>query len=184
MNRALRGNNPSMAVIRTLARPLLASIFVIGGVDVLRHPDSRVAPAEKIVRPLAEKWPALKDTRQLVQLDAGVKVVAGLLLASGRFPRLSSLALAGSLVPTTLAAHRYWEVEDPQQRAAQKIHFFKNVSMLGGLIISSVDTGGKPDLVWRTQHTAKLLDKKVTSASESVKDAVESVKGAVEAKLP
>jgi uncharacterized membrane protein YphA (DoxX/SURF4 family) len=34
----------------------------------------------------------------------------------GWFPRLSAAVLAGTLVPTTLAGHRYWEIEDKQER--------------------------------------------------------------------
>ena len=63
--------------------------------------------------------------------------------------------LAASLVPTTLAGHRFWELEDPAQRTQQKLHFFKNVSMLGGLIIAAGDTDGKPGVAWRTRRVAK-----------------------------
>ena len=63
--------------------------------------------------------------------------------------------LAASLVPTTAAGHRFWEESDPTARAQQRIHFFKNVSMLGGLLISSGDTEGQPGVVWRTRRAAK-----------------------------
>jgi putative oxidoreductase len=43
-----------------------------------------------------------------------------------------------------LAGHRYWQIEDPQQRAQQRAHFLKNVTMLGGLLIAAADTGGTP----------------------------------------
>ena len=63
--------------------------------------------------------------------------------------------LAASLVPTTAAGHRFWEESDPAQRANQRIHFFKNVSMLGGLMIASVDTEGKPGVAWRARRAAR-----------------------------
>ena len=62
--------------------------------------------------------------------------------------------LAGSLVPTTLAGHRFWEEQDKTQRANQLIHFVKNVSMFGGLLIASVDTEGQPGVAWRAKHAA------------------------------
>ena len=40
-------------------------------------------------------------------------------------------------------------LEDPAQRTQQRLHFFKNVSMLGGLIIAAGDTEGKPGVAWR-----------------------------------
>ena len=76
------------------------------------------------------------------------------MLATGKAPRLSSFVLAVSLVPTTLGGHRFWEESDPQKKANQKIHFFKNVSLVGGLLLASVDTAGKPSLAWRAKHQA------------------------------
>jgi uncharacterized membrane protein YphA (DoxX/SURF4 family) len=64
-------------------------------------------------------------------------------------PRLAAVALAGSLIPTTLAGHRFWDESDPTQRSAQQIHFAKNLSILGGLILASVDTEGRPSVMWR-----------------------------------
>jgi hypothetical protein len=34
------------------------------------------------------------------------------------------------------------------------VHFFKNVSMLGGLLLAAVDTDGKPGVAWRAKHAA------------------------------
>jgi len=57
------------------------------------------------------------------------------LLAMGRAPRLAALALAASLIPTTIAGHRFWTETDPSARAAQRIQFLKNAAMLGGLLV-------------------------------------------------
>ena len=46
------------------------------------------------------------------------------------------------------------EESDPGAKANQRIHFFKNVSMLGGLLIAGMDTEGKPGLAWRAKHAA------------------------------
>ncbi len=87
-------------------------------------------------------------------INGAAQVLGGLALATGRVPRLAALVLAGSLLPTTAAGHRFWEETDKTQRANQQIHFFKNVSMLGGLLIAAVDTEGKPGVAWRTSHAA------------------------------
>jgi putative oxidoreductase len=133
-----------MAGLRTLARPLLASIFVVQGLQSAREP-GRVAPAaEPVVKQLSGLVPAVPaETEQAVRLNGTVQVAAGATLGLGLFPRLSALALAASLVPTTLAGHRFWEYEDPQQRAQQRIHFLKNLTMLGGLLIAVADSGGR-----------------------------------------
>ena len=145
-----------MTVVRRLARPLLSSIFVTGGLDALRHPESKVPAADTVALPIASKLPYLpEDTETLVRINAGVQVGAGLMLALGRLPRLSSVLLAGSLVPTTLAGHRFWEESEPTKRATQQIQFFKNLGLLGGLMLAAVDTEGRPGLAWRAQHATQ-----------------------------
>jgi uncharacterized membrane protein YphA (DoxX/SURF4 family) len=113
-------------------------MFIAGGWDALRRPESKVGPAETVVGPL----PVDADTKELVRLNGAVQVIAGGLLAVGRMPRLSAAALAGSLVPTTLAGHRFWEEKDESARAGQRIHFLKNVAMLGGLVLELGESGG------------------------------------------
>lgn len=130
-------------------------MFVVGGLDAARNPVTKVPAADPVAPKIAEKLPYLpEDTEQLVRINGAAQVVAGLMLATGRFPRLSSAVLAGSLVPTTLAGHRFWEEEDPTRKAQQRMHFFKNLSMLGGLMLAAVDTEGQPGLAWRAQHAA------------------------------
>ena len=144
-----------MTLVRRLARPCLAAMFVTGGLDSFRRPETKVPAADPIAPRIAEKLPYLpEDTESLVRINGAAQVAAGLLLATGRFPRLSSAVLAGTLVPTTLAGHRFWEEQDETRRAQQRIHFFKNLSMLGGLMLAAVDTEGRPGLAWRAQHAA------------------------------
>ncbi len=159
-----------MAVLRALARPMLASIFIVQGYNTLRWPE-RVAPrAEKVVGPLKERVDALPDnTEHLVRINGGVQLVAGSLLAIGRFPRLSALALAATLVPTTLAGHPYWEAKDDQERAQQRIHFLKNLTMLGGLLIAAADTEGKPSLAWQSRHAIQAARHDVSLATRTAK---------------
>jgi uncharacterized membrane protein YphA (DoxX/SURF4 family) len=149
---------------------MLASIFIVQGYDTLRRPE-RVAPrAEKVLGPLKERVDALPDdTEQLVRINGGIQLVAGSLLAIGRLPRLSALALAATLIPTTLAGHPYWEAEDDQERAQQRIHFLKNLTMLGGLLIAAADTEGNPSLAWRSRHAVQAARRDVSLATRTAK---------------
>src|SRR6266545_4654123 len=63
---------------------------------------------------------------------------------AGRGARLASLALAGSLIPTTLAGHSYWTIEDPATRKIQRIQFHKNLAMIGGLLFAALDEPRTP----------------------------------------
>ncbi|HEY1675119.1 MAG TPA: DoxX family protein [Streptosporangiaceae bacterium] len=161
-----------MAVLRLVARPMLASIFIAEGLDSLLHPDTRAPAAEAVVRPLAERVPVVPDqVEQAVRLNGAVQLVAGSLLAIGRFPRLSAAALAASLIPTTYAGHRFWESNDKQESSQQKIHFLKNVSMLGGLLIAAGDTAGNPSVAWRSRHAAKTVKREAALTAKSVQAA-------------
>jgi putative oxidoreductase len=151
-----------MTITRLLARPMLASTFFVGGVNALRNAEvqaKKAAPVADRITPLVQKavpqLPVPTEPVTLVRINAGVQLTAAAMLATGKAPRLAAAALTASLVPTTLAGHRFWEEEDPAQRKAQKLHFFKNVSMLGGLMLASVDTEGQPGLAWRTRRAAK-----------------------------
>lgn len=149
-----------MTVSRLIARPMLASIFIVGSAKALKNPTAAAqlaAPVTERLVPLARKAgvPLPDDPETLVRLNAGVQLGAALALATGRLPRLSAAVLAASLVPTTIAGHRYWEIDDPAQQTQQRLHFFKNVSTVGGLIIAAGDTDGRPGLKWRARRAAK-----------------------------
>ena len=151
-----------MTAIRLIARPMLASMFVVGGIDAVRNASAKAGKAEKVtehVPTLAEKiapgLPVPTDPATLVRINGAVQVLAGLALATGRLPRLSALVLAGSLAPTTYAGHAFWEEKDKATRSAQRVQFFKNVSMAGGLLLAGVDTAGKPGVAWRARRAAR-----------------------------
>ncbi len=104
------------------------------------------------VRGVAAGQPLPFQAESYVRFNAGIQVGAGLLLATGRAPRLASAALAVSLVPTTVANHRFWELEPGEERRRQRAHLVKNASLLGGLLLASADTAGRPGLAWRARH--------------------------------
>jgi putative oxidoreductase len=147
-------------LVRRIARPLLAAPFVYGGISTLRKPQDRVPGARPVVEKIAQtadkQLPVEvpRDVEQWVKADAAVKVVAGALFALGRLPRLTALALAASIVPTTLAGHRFWEHDDPKERFGQLSNFLKNAGLLGGLLLAAVDTEGKPSVGYRARRAA------------------------------
>jgi uncharacterized membrane protein YphA (DoxX/SURF4 family) len=153
---------------------MLASMFIGGGADALRDPDRLVQVAESVAVPAARRTSFLtEDPRQLVRINAAVQVGAGVLLALGRLPRLSALALAVTLVPTTMAGHPFWSLDDPEERALQRVHFLKNVSMMGGLLLAAADTQGKPSLAYRARSGAQHAS---AAAADTVHEAAEAVR--------
>lgn len=150
-------------MLRRIAHPLLATAFVADGVDTLVHPDPRIKTATAAVRKGEQRLPAKlaaylpDDPATLVRINAAVRVGGGVLLALGKLPRLSTAVLAATVVPTALTEPGFWTEEDPERRSARRNALFKDVSLLGGLLIASTDRQGKPSLEWRgRQALAKL----------------------------
>lgn len=130
----------SVAIVRSLARPLLASVFVTSGLQTVRHPEALAALAAPVALPIARRVPGLpRDARALVRLNGAVHLGAGAALACGVLPRVSALVLAASLVPTTLAGHAFWKETDPGRRMQHRAAFYGNVSVMGGLLLAAVD---------------------------------------------
>ena len=89
-----------MTLVRRLARPCSPPCSSPEGSTPCATPERKVPAADQVAPPIAAKLPYLpEDTEQLVRINGAVQVGAGLMLALGRFPRLSSALLAGSLVP-------------------------------------------------------------------------------------
>jgi len=144
---------------------MLGAIFVVSGAQIVLDPDSKVPAAKRVtdkVAPLIERVdPRLPtDARSLVRAKAAADVVAGLLLASGRFTRPAAAVLAANLVPTTFAGHPFWTFPQPE-RGQHQIHFLKNLGLLGGLLLAAVDTQGKPGIGYRTSHAVDRSQRSV-----------------------
>ncbi len=118
---------------------------------------------EEVLPPkYAESVP--RDAERFVQINAAVQIGGGALLAAGKAPRLAALALAGTLATTNLGAHAFWNETDPHRKAQERKDFLTGLSLLGGLIIASVDTEGKPSLTWRGRRAARRASDAVSAA--------------------
>jgi uncharacterized membrane protein YphA (DoxX/SURF4 family) len=133
-----------LAPLRPAARIFTGSTYVLLGFDALRAPGARVEQAGPVLTAVRKAVPLPEDDELVVRANAAVQVLCGALLMAGRAPRLASLALAGSLIPTTLAGHSYWTIEDPDVRKIQRIQFHKNLAMIGGLLFAALDEPRTP----------------------------------------
>jgi putative oxidoreductase len=127
---------PMSSLPTRVASPLIASIFIRAGLDAALDPEDKVKKAEKVTQPLAQHVSVLpEDTETLVRLNGATQVVAGAMLSLGLWRRLAATVLIGSLIPTTLAGHRFWEELDEDARNAQLLQLLKNLGLLGGLVL-------------------------------------------------
>ena len=155
-----------MSPIRTVARPLMAATFVSSGVDTLRNPaEQRAALAQA----------GFSNADQLVRVSGATMLAGGLALATGRLPRLSALALAASLVPTTYGGYAFWAETDKQLKKDQQAHFIKNLSLLGGLLVAAADTGGRESLPHAAGRLTRRAQKKAAKAAKNASKTGHSV---------
>ena len=111
--------------IEALGRLLMAGIFIHGGWAAFKEPAGRAQKAAKLGFP---------EPELAVKANGLTMVVAGTALGIGIKPKLAAVALAGSLVPTTLAGHPFWEEKTPEARNTQLTQFLKNLGLMGGLL--------------------------------------------------
>jgi uncharacterized membrane protein YphA (DoxX/SURF4 family) len=167
-----------MTLLRAVARTMLASYFVSAGIKAIRDPESLVPAAEPLVDrvvPLVKEYApeqvagyVPENAVTLVRIHGITQLVGGAALATGKGRRLGALLLAGSLIPSTIAKHPFWTVQDPDERAQDRSHFLKNVSLLGGVLLAAQDTEGKPSLTWRAQKGGQTLAKDARKASKKL----------------
>ena len=148
---------------------MLSAAFIGRGIDALRSPK----PAADAARPTLEGLSKLPDpvgtnvpsnAETVARINAAVQIGGGLLLATGKLPRLASAALAVSVVPGSLGGHMFWNQTDPSRKADERRAFLTDVSLIGGLIIAAADTEGKPSLGWRGRNAAHKVSEAVTAA--------------------
>lgn len=166
-------------VIRRIARPLLSVAFIGQGVNSLLNPKSAAAAAAPAVDglqalPNSVSGSIPSDPETFAQITAAVQIGGGLLLATGKLPRVASAALAFTVLPANLGAHSFWNESDPQAKAQKRQQFLTDLSLVGGLLIASADTAGKPSLGWRGRRAAERLSERVSSALPGSDDGFET----------
>jgi len=159
-------------LVRRIARPLLSAVFIGQGIDALRRPEQAAETARPTVEglqklPQAAATKVSLDPESLARVTAAVQIGGGLLLATGKLPRLASAALACSVVPGSLGGHLFWTETNPERKVEQRREFFTDLSLIGGLMIASVDTEGKPSLGWRGRRAARRVAEAVSAALPS-----------------
>ncbi|HSF99176.1 MAG TPA: DoxX family protein [Ornithinibacter sp.] len=160
-----------MTLVRRVARPLLAAMFIAGGLDQFKHPAVKAKTAAPLLGQVAPRVGLPDDPELLIRANGMAMVGAGSLLALGHLPRLASAVLAATLVPTTVAAHAFWNEQDPEVRAQQKVQFLKNLGLLGGLLLAAVDTEGKPGLAYRAHLASDSAHRAVRTTRREARHA-------------
>ncbi|QCB96985.1 DoxX family protein [Arthrobacter sp. PAMC25564] len=182
-----------MSAVRFLARPMLASSFVLAGMDKLKNADDTAAQLSPLLRRAAESLPFQANEKVLARVIGGTQIGAGVCFALGKSARLAATVLA---VISALNGYVEWrsaDISSKQGRDARRKQLLKNVSLTGGVLLASVDTAGKPSLAWRAEHLAadarktaghfaadarKSTGKRLKQADKAARKAVDHAVGA------
>ncbi len=113
----------TLALIGRLA---LVAIFFLSGINKLVGFDGTV-------RYIAAK-PFLPLPQVLAGIAVAVEILAPLLIAFGWRTRLAALALAAFTIIVTPIFHDYWALTGGA-RIGQYLHFWKNIGLIGGLVL-------------------------------------------------
>ena len=157
-------------MIRKLARPLLASVYIADGVKTVTNSSEYANDAERVVETIKSVLPSQyaqyipSDPETVAKINGGLKIGAGSTFALGKAPRLSAGLLAVSTVGTLLGRNAFWEAKNEDDKQRRRNGAMTNVALLGGVLLASADTEGKPGLAWRAQDAAKRGKKNVQQA--------------------
>jgi len=155
-----------MSLLRFAGRTMLASFFVVQGAKAVINPEPLVEDADPFAKafvPLAQKVaPASvagylpEDTKTLVRVTGAAQVVGGLMLATGLGRRLGAGILGLSMIPHVIAS-RPTKNSTAEERQIAKSLLLRNVALLGGAILASQDTQGRPSLAWLADDRRQRL---------------------------
>lgn len=116
-----------------LGRVLMMLLFLISGWGKLTGFSATVGYMGTVSAPM----PMLAAIVAVI-MEFGV----GIALLIGFWTRPLALLMALFVLGTALIAHTYWNVEGAMQ-TANMVQFYKNLSIMGGLILLSVTGAGK-----------------------------------------
>ncbi len=176
-----------MTLVRVLARPMLASSFVLTGVDRLRNADTTATALrptlDRIVKVIPSAASVTKDERQVAKILGAAHLGAAVMLGIGRFSRLSALVLVGTSALNTAVEFNNADSSTPQARKARRNQLIKNVSLIGAVLLAAVDTNGRPGLAWRAEHFAEDARRNALALGHDTRKSARSIARDTEKRL-
>jgi putative oxidoreductase len=115
-----------MRALFVLGRAVFGGYFVWNAVNLIveRQQMSQYASAKGV--PTADV---------AVPASGALLLAGGLSIMAGFKPRQGLAAIIGFLIPVSLEMHRFWDVQDPQQRQIEMINFSKNMALIGAALM-------------------------------------------------
>ena len=123
-----------------LGRVLLGGYFIKNGYNHLKNLNILTGYAQSKDVPMP---------KVAVFVTGLMLLFGGLGILLGVYIQISVLLLAVFLLFTTFKMHQYWTVADPMQRMGEHVNFYKNLGLLGAvLMLLAVPLPWVLSLVW------------------------------------
>jgi len=121
------------SILQLVARVLLSYMFLQSAYAHLVHAKPMAAYATGVGHvPMAQT---------AVIVTGLMLLLGGLSLLLGYHPRIGAAILVLFLVPVAFVMHGFWRETDPMQRAGQRAHFWKNITLAGAMLYIIANTG-------------------------------------------
>ena len=115
-----------MLYLFILGRILLGGYFIMSGYNHFKnlgmlsgYAQSKGVPMPKIA----------------VAVTGAMLLLGGLGILLGVYTEYAVLLLSIFLVGVTTKMHQYWTVSDPMMRMGERVNFYKNLALLGGVLM-------------------------------------------------
>ena len=129
-----------MEYLFLLGRILLGGYFIKNGYNHLKNLNMLTGYAQSKGVPMP---------KIAVFVTGLMLLFGGLGILLGVYVQLSILLLVVFLLITTFKMHQYWTVTDPMQRMGEHVNFYKNLGLLGAvLMLLAIPLPWVLSLVW------------------------------------
>lgn len=85
-----------------------------------------------------------KLANSAVFLTGVMLLLGGVGILLGIYVEIALLILAVFLIGVSFQMHQFWKVEDPMQKMGEQINFFKNMALLGAILLIFTESSGVP----------------------------------------
>jgi len=115
-----------MELIFLLGRVLFGGFFMMNGIQHFTKLQNMVGYT---------KSKNVSSPTLAVSLSGALLLIGGAGILFNVYLEWATLALVFFLVPVTFKMHNFWAVSDPQMKMMDKVQFFKNMALLGAVLM-------------------------------------------------
>ena len=123
----------TQSTVNLIARLLFVGLFLPAGISKLTGFEGTVGYFNSLGIPAASL---------AVVATIAIEILGSIALLIGFKTRVAAAVLAAFTLAASIAGHAYWAVP-AEQMFAQKLLFFKNLAIVGGLLLLAIQGAGK-----------------------------------------